>query len=297
MKLHETALLIPKINLQFFADADMPYVTNATKAADMIIPEVLADVVMETYKEKVRFTGIADVDNTLVGRAGDTLTFPAYGVLNPAEDVPEGELIPVEKLVSTSKSVKVKKAGKGVSFTDEALLGAFGNQELTLGSKAIGAAIAQKVDNDLVAALGGATQTVSIEATLEGVSAALDIFNDEDDEPVYLFLNPKDAAALRLEAGTGFLAGTEIGADMLIKGVYGDVLGAKIVRSRKVTAGEGFLVKAGALRLVMKRDVLIEPERIAARAMTALYGTEHYAAYLYDESKVVKLTITAPVAP
>lgn len=297
MKLQKTALLIPKINLQFFADDDMPYVTNATKAADMIIPEVLADVVMEEYKEKVRFTGVADVDTTLVGRAGDTLTFPAYGVLNPAEDVPEGELIPVEKLTSKSKSVKVKKAGKGVSLTDEALLGAFGSQELTISSKAIGAAIAQKVDNDLVAALGEATQTVTVEATLEGISAALDVFNDEDDEPVYLFLNPKEAAALRLAAGTTFLAGTEVGAEMLVKGVYGDILGAKIVRSRKVKAGEGFLVKGGALRLVMKRDVIIEPERIASRAMTALYGTEHYAAYLYDETKVVKLTITAPAAP
>ena len=56
------------------------------------------------------------------------------------------------------------------------------------------------------------------------------------------------AGQLRLKAGKDWLRGTQLGSDALTKGVYGDILGVQLVRSRKLDANEAYLVKVdGAL--------------------------------------------------
>src|SRR5699024_1740923 len=99
-----------------------------------------------------------------------------------------------------------------------------------------------------------------------------------------------DAATLRADAQKNFMFGSDVGATQFINGTYGDVLGVSIVRSRKVEKGAPLLIKQGALALVLKRDVAVESDRDIVNKTTVITADEHYAAYLYDPTKVVKYT-------
>ena len=57
----------------------MPASANATKIADLINPQVLADMISAELPNAIVFAPLATVGRTLVGRAGNTLTMPKFG--------------------------------------------------------------------------------------------------------------------------------------------------------------------------------------------------------------------------
>ena len=93
-----------------------------TKIEDMIIPEVMADMISAKVEQKVIISKIAKVDTTLSGQPGNEVTVPQYKYIGDAEDVAEGVAMGTAKLETGSTSFTIKKAGKGVSITDEAIL-------------------------------------------------------------------------------------------------------------------------------------------------------------------------------
>jgi hypothetical protein len=52
--------------------------TNATKIANLIDPEVLADYVSSKLVDAIKFSPLATISYALEGRAGSTLTIPTY---------------------------------------------------------------------------------------------------------------------------------------------------------------------------------------------------------------------------
>lgn len=49
-----------------------------TKLANLVNPEVMAAMVSAKLPKKIKFSPIAKIDSTLVGRPGDTITVPKY---------------------------------------------------------------------------------------------------------------------------------------------------------------------------------------------------------------------------
>lgn len=258
-----------------------------TQLANLIDPQVMADMVSAELPNALRFSALANVNTDLQGRPGSTLTFPAWGYIGDATDIAEGQPIPLDQMSTSEKEVAIKKAAKGVEITDEAVLSGLGDP-IGEANRQLALAIANKVDEDLLAAAGEATQTAPTVNSVETLQAALDVFEDEDDEPAVIVLNPVDAAALRLDAGQNFLQGSELGANRIVTGAYGEVLGVQIIRSRKVAQGDFFLIKDGALALVLKRNAQVETDRDITTKTTVITADQHYAAYLYNPAKVVK---------
>jgi len=262
-----------------------------TMLQNMVDPQVLADMISAELEDAIRFSPLARIDRTLQGRPGSTITVPKFKYIGDADDVAEGEAIDLALLETSTEDFTIKKAGKGVEITDEAVLSGYGDPIGEAGKQLL-MAISNKVDNDVLAALD--TTTLIYNGTawdLDTISNALDIFNDEDDEAMVLILNPKDASKLRKAVAGDWERASDLGDNIIINGTYGGVLGAQVIRSRKVEEGTGYLVKQGALAIYMKRNVIVEDDRDILRKTTVFTADQHYGAHLYDESKAIKIKV------
>lgn len=263
-----------------------------TKLANMVDPEVMADIISAELENLIRFAPLARVDKTLVGQPGSTVTVPKFKYIGDAADVAEGAPLDIALLETSTEPFTIKKAGRGVELTDESLLSGLGDP-LGEATRQLGLAISNKVDNDVLAAL----ETTTLEYTagtawdLGTISDAIDIFNDEDDEAMVLLMNTKDASALRKALANDWDRASDLGDEILVRGTYGGVLGAQVIRSNKLAVGTAYLVKQGALAIYMKRDIAVESDRDIVKKTTVITADEHYGAHLYDESKAVKITI------
>lgn len=273
-----------------------------TKSENVLDPQVLADMVSAQLTAGMKFIPLAQVDTSLQGVPGSTIQFPAWNYIGDAEDVVEGEPIDTAKLTYGQKAATIKEAGKGGNLTDQSILIGYGDPQGELASQ-LSTSMGNKEDNDLHEALKGATQAKSVAPTVEGLQDALDVFNFEDDSAtVVLMCSPTAASKLRLSAAKDFV-GAAMLQNPISTGVYGELLGVQIIRSRKLNADEAYLVvtnssdKRPALKLITKRGVTIEPERHAKTRSTDYYATAMYAAYLYDPTKVVKVTFTGVTGP
>lgn len=272
-----------------------------TKLATMVNPEVMADMVAAKLPKLIKFTPLAYVETELEGQPGSTLTVPAWEYAGDATEIEEGQAITPDQLTTKKTTMTIKKAGKGYEITDEALLSGLGDP-VGQATYQLGLAIANKIDNDLVAVAKTAKQYVDdAPTTLDALDKALDVFEDEEDAQYVAIINPKDATKLKTNVAKEWVKGSDIGADVVISGTFGEAGGVQIVRSKKVDEGKGFLVKVspsqtetddankyGAFVILLKRDVAIETDRDILKKTTVITGDEHYGVYLYDPTRVVK---------
>ena len=128
---------------------------QTTMIADLINPQVMADMISAKVPSKLVVAPFAKVDTTLVGIPGDTITVPQYAYIGDAVDIAEGIAAETVKLTASTTTVKVKKAMKAVELTDEAVLSGYGDP-VGESNNQLAKSIASKVDSDAMTALQGA---------------------------------------------------------------------------------------------------------------------------------------------
>lgn len=273
----------------------MAATSNATLLQDLFVPEVVADAIDKKLVDGIRFSPLAVIDNTLVGRAGDELTMPSYEYIGDAEDVAEGTDIPIAKLSQDTEKVKVSKIGKAVEFSDEALLSGANNDIAEEAAKQVVVSINSKLENDLIKAMStSATLTAELDLTAgnvtHGIADALGQFGEDIDGEKVLLVPP--AVYTALVKSDGWIPNTEAGANIIMNGTVGSIFGAQVVLSNRLTArNEAYIIKPGALRIVMKRNTLVEFDRDILSEMNYIKASKLFAPYVYDKSKVIKLTV------
>ena len=274
----------------------MAATSNATLLQDLFVPEVVADAIDKKLTDGIRFSPLAVIDTTLVGRAGDELTMPSYEYIGDASDVAEGADIPIAKLSQDTEKVKVTKIGKAVEFSDEALLAGANNDIAEEAAKQVVTSINSKLENDLIAAMSAsAALTGTLDLTggnvTHGIADALASFGEDIDGEKVLLIPPSVYTAL--VKSDGWIPNTDAGANIIMNGTVGQIFGAQVVLSNRLTArNEAYIIKPGALRIVMKRNTLVEFDRDILSEMNYIKASKLFAPYVYDKSKVIKLAVT-----
>lgn len=258
---------------------------NGTKLENLVNPQVLADIISAELENAIALAPLAKVERRLQGSAGNTLTVPKYGYIGDANDVAEGEDISIAKMSTTTTEVTVKKAGKGIEITDEAVLSGYGDP-VGEGTRQLRMSIANKVDNDFFVDLAGAKLTATGAMTVAGLLTAKAKFGEDVDQPAVAVMSPNNYVKIASE-----IVGLENTDKVLIDGVVGKVAGLQVKVSGKVNDSTVYIVAPGALGLLLKRDVQVETDRDIIAKLTVITADEHYATYLADESKAIKVTI------
>lgn len=274
-----------------------------TKLADLFVPEVIAQEVEQKLIDKLVMEQFMEVDTTLQGRAGDTVTLPSFKYIGDAEDVAEGEAIPTSKLAHQTRQATIKKIGKGVPVTDEAVLSGYGDP-IGEATSQLAVAIKSKLDADTQAMLDEdvkAGMTVgdgSAELDDALISKALVKFGEDIEGQMVCPINPDQLASLR--DNNFFIPASEISADLRVNGSLGSIHGVQFVIRNRVKAKGGkinnYIIKERPIKYLLKRDVLVETERDASTQVTTIYASKLGDAFLYDESKVVKMVAKDPKA-
>lgn len=285
---------------------------DVTKIMDMIVPEVMADMISAKVEEKVIVSKIAKVDTTLVGTAGNEVTVPQYKYIGDAEDIAEGVEMGTAKLETGSTSFTIKKAGKGVAITDEAVLSGYGDP-VGEAQKQLAMSIANKIEKDVVEVIttpsesegDGKVQLIAGDGTAQisyaGVVDAEDMFDEEVSSDKVLYVHPKQMTKLRKDAD--FISADKYDGKVMTSGEVGKIGTCRVVRSKKVpmdgtnsyylnpivklTNDAETEADAPAVTIYLKRDTQVEKERHASKGITDIYTNKHYGVALTNTTKVV----------
>lgn len=269
---------------------------GVTKLANLVNPQVVADLVETKLTDYMRFLPLAEVDDTLAGRPGDTLYFPVYSYIGAASVTSEGSDVTVATLTATSTSATVQKIGIGVQITDEGAMGGFGDP-IGEATKQVAMAIGDAEDtamynalSNLSATTGGLVYSVASTASwlCTAILDALELFGEDVDEVKAVVVNP--AMYTQMRKATGWLPASEIAANILIRGAVGEFGGCQVIVSNKLkNKEEMYIVKPGALRLVQKRGILVETDRDIISSTNTIVATAHAVAYVYNKAKAIKV--------
>lgn len=274
-----------------------------TMLSNLINPVVFADFVEAKLVDNMVFAPLADIDYTLAGNPGDTLRYPVWSYIGDASTLSEASSLSVATLSASSASVTVHKIAQGVEITDEAVLSGLGDP-IGQAAKQVALALASGVDNEMLNTLAtdiGSTMTYTTSAstvapTDTDITEALELFGEDIDGIKVAVVPPAVYTAMRKTGkdSGNWIPASEIAANIAVKGAVGEYQGCQVVISNKLkTSNAIYIVKPGALRLVLKRGALVESDRDIIRFTNVITGSVHFATYLYNAAGAIKITYGA----
>lgn len=271
---------------------------NVTLLENLINPIVMSDMISAELEKKLRATQFYKVDKTLVGRAGDTITVPAWKRIGMAEDVAENAQVPSRKMETKDISYTVKKAAIEVTLTDEAVLSGYGDP-VGETNRQLRVSIQEKMEDDGVKLLQGidaANGLLYETADPIGYSTiveALDLLKTEEQgENLFILVNQAGIKTLRKD-DKFYDRMTAAGDKVFITGVVGMVAGCQVLISNRLNNGEAYILTPQCLTAFMKRDINLETEREMSFKRTKIGTDAHYVIAVEDYSKIVAIKFGA----
>ena len=272
-----------------------------TKLSNLIDPEVIGDMVQAKVEKAVSVIPYATLDRTLSGTPGSTITVARFVWDGEAEDVAEGDEIPIRALGTESAEYTVKMAGIGTEITDKAVLSAHGNP-VGQATTSLANSIQGKLDEDAHVELLKSTNVfvASDAISYDNVVDAIGLFRAEGVIDMVMLVDPDCVTTLRKDPN--FIDRNKYGNQVMMNGEIGMIGNARVVPSRRVAGVGGFFYSPiiltndpmhnddlSALTYYIKRDTNIEVDRKSRKRSTEITADQFYVVALTNESKVVVL--------
>ena len=255
-----------------------------TKLQQLLDPQVIGAYLDVKMIDAIKLSPLVEIDRTLEGRPGSKLTLPKWGYTGDAADLAEGADVTFDQLVQSTVKVGIKKIAKGIELTDEAILSGYGNPVEQVGQQLL-MGVASKVEDDLHKLITACADCHKVTGEAFDKYTIVDMkakFREDMEEPMYLFVTPELYAKLVKDPDFVNIAQGE----KIISGQVGTLFGVNIVMANRVT--KPFLMKAGALSLLMKRNVMVETDRNIHNFTNQFVVSDHYGAYVKYADRIVR---------
>ena len=251
----------------------------------------LSNEVEDQYNSHLNLERFCDVDNGLVGTAGMKRIIHTYRATNGTEKLAIGAGNTKSIEVSyTPAEYEIALAQNNFKWYDEHAM--TDPMLVPVGMKHIGTDMYNTVQADIYAEF--AKTGVQVEAAAYNfdafvdASAALNIENVEGKE-IFAFVAPADKAKIR-KALKDELKYVESYAR---QGYIGSVAGINLFDKADAKEGEIIVAMRGAVTIFNKKGVETEQERDPNTRENTAYSRKYYVVALTDESKAVKIKLTA----
>ena len=251
----------------------------------------LSNTVEDQFNSHLDLQRFCEVDNGLVGTAGMKRIIHTYRATNGTEKLTIGQGNSKSIEVSyTPVEYEIALAQNNFKWYDEHAM--TDPMLVPVGMKHIGTDMYNTVQADIYAEF--AKTGVQVEAAAYNfdafvdASAALNIENVEGKE-IFAFVAPADKAKIR-KALKDELKYVESYAR---QGYIGSVAGINLFDKADATEGEIIVAMRGAVTIFNKKGVETEQERDPNTRENTAYSRKYYVVALTDESKAVKIKLTA----
>lgn len=288
-----------------------------TESTDVLFnPVVWKDHIEGYFRQLLVWGQSATRFDDLVQGPGETLTWPYFKTIGAVEEPTEAGSLTVDKMGDDSFTSTVKEVGKAVEFTDKTFVVSAASQNVIFGEaqRQIARRMAEKVDNDIVAAVAASyvsgflgtagTDLMTISTLVQGKIAG---FGDRQFEAAVVYMHSHQYDTMLRDSTSGFLKADATDPMAMVSGFVGRLAGLAIVVSDicpvttdGITSGvdsyDAFIFKPNAHGLILKKDFgLFEMDRdILARStvvsMTAWYSNKSFhAAVAADDLRTCRI--------
>ena len=263
-----------------------------TKLANLVNPEVMADIIDKKLVDYMKFAPLATIDNTLEGRAGDTISLPAFNYIGDASTLAEAVALTPDQLTASAVTVQIHKIAKGIEISDEAILSGYGDPVGEI-AKQLSLSIASQEDNEVLSTLSGIaagmTYSTTGDPTDSDITGALELFGEDIDGTKVALVSPAVYTAMRANTNS-WIPASDFAAGVAVRGAVGEYQGCQVVVTNKLKTSKNiYIVKPEALRIFIKRGTQVEADRDILKFTNVFTASKHFATYLYDASKAIKI--------
>lgn len=259
-----------------------------TKLAQLLDPQVIGAYLDVKMIDAIKLTPMISVNRELEGRPGSKLTLPKWGYTGDAADLAEGADITFDQLVQSTVEVGIKKIAKGIELTDEAILSGYGNPVEQVGQQLL-MGVASKIEADLYKVIADCRDCPKVTAAKFDKYTIVDMKakyrEDMEADTLVLFITPELYAQLVKDPDFVNIAQGE----KIMSGHIGTLFGVNLVVANRVT--NPFMMKQGAVELLMKRNVIVETDRNIKNFTNQFVVSDHYGCYVKYADRIVKFEI------
>lgn len=253
----------------------------ATLSSDFVFePKVWKDHIMAYFDRKMIYGALALRDDTLTREPGETVNFPYFKQIGPAEEPAEDEGLNVDNLSDDSFSSTVKEVGKAVGIKKKAFKKSAASEERNVSEiqRQLARVHAEKIDQDLLTEISLASSHQAVAATVAADTMSIrrvwrgkvEGFGDKHEQAIAIQMHSLQLLDLMTDTTTGFLKADATDPMFGQAGFEGRLAGMAVFVSDTIPQGPqvggkdtyyAFLHKLDAYGLLMKQDMELESDK------------------------------------
>ena len=253
--------------------------------------KVIESVAKDLLTTSLNTRSLMTIDTELAESAGMLKTVNTYTYTGEAEELANGVGNTASKRGSisyTGKDYRVKLCQQAYDYTDEeAMKDPFIVDGMMRGAVQV---MTNKMTSDFISAITGSEVTLGVTFAKNGalnydvIVDAISTLNLEDESQLFILIPNTWKAALRKDADYK----SAMMGQVIYNGQIGTVCGIPVIATKALT-DKAFVMTKEAVKLFIKKDVEVEPDRNPDTRKNSVYLRATYLVALADATKICSI--------